>query len=79
MVRFTKLFSRSLLELLIGKKKIVDEWGREYDYKGEIDKKGKACGYGESTLVNSDQTYKGTFLNDMKHGLGKAFDHELMI
>ena len=57
----------------------MDQWGREYDYEGEIDKKGKACGFGEAARTDKDKVYAGTFLNDMKHGLGKKFSSALTL
>ena len=45
---------------------------QQYQYVGELDPQGKACGYGIATRVD-DATwrYEGTFLDDKLEGLCK--------
>ena len=43
-----------------------------YDYEGEIDEDGKACGVGIARREGS-ASYKGTFCNNMIHGIGEYF------
>ena len=45
---------------------------RRYNYTGEMDLQGRACGFGEARDCEfPDLVYHGTFLNDEKHGLGE--------
>ena len=41
------------------------------NYTGEIDKQGKAQGYGKA--VSKGFVYEGTFVNGLAEGLGKDF------
>ena len=56
-------------QLRIGKKqiKLVFELNK-WDYEGEIDEKGFACGFG--TVVHDGETYTGTWLLDRFEGVG---------
>ena len=40
----------------------------EWDYEGELDEKGKACGFGVAIWLK--QSYKGCFFNDTFEGIG---------
>ena len=44
-----------------------------YEYSGELDADGKACGKGLATMTGSDcgVVFEGTWLNDRLHGIGK--------
>ena len=63
--------------IFIGTKTILID-GKEWEYTGEIDVKGKACGIGKAIRQESGQfgnmqlcSFIGTFYNDLVHGLGK--------
>ena len=43
-----------------------------YDYEGEIDEDGKACGVGIARL-DGRPSYKGTFYNNVIHGISEYF------
>ena len=44
-----------------------------YDYVGEVDSKGKACGHGVATKCDdSDFKYIGNFIDDKPEGIGKS-------
>ena len=43
-----------------------------YDYEGEIDEDGKACGVGIAKL-DGVTPYKGTFFNNVIHGISEYF------
>ena len=49
----------------LGKKTIDDRW----EYTGELDDNGLACGHGVATQGNKQ--YKGTWFMDKRHGIGK--------
>ena len=49
----------------IGKKTIDERW----EYTGELDDNGLACGHGVATHGNKQ--YKGTWFADKRHGIGK--------
>ena len=53
-------------------KQFIDEDGEVYEYHGELDEQGNACGYGTSAIEDQDQEemYRGTFWNDLSEGLG---------
>ena len=53
--------------------------GFEWNYTGEIDEDGMACGFGEIVNLKGWDTcrFKGTFVNDRGHGFGKKFRIEL--
>ena len=44
----------------------LDDYGELYDYEGELDEEGNACGYGTLSLNDGihEETYRGTFWND---------------
>ena len=42
----------------------------EYDYVGEVDMNGNACGHGIATNEEDDLKKEGTFLNNEFHGIG---------
>ena len=47
--------------------------GEAYDYRGELDREGRACGYGIAVRTNdSTWRYEGTFLDDKIEGLCKC-------
>ena len=46
--------------------------GRKYEYVGELDKEGNACGYGYCQK-SSVMKFEGTFLEGKAHGLSKNF------
>ena len=52
-------------------------FANKYAYTGEVDKEGKACGFGTAVKMDArvDKTkkYTGTFLNDKLHGISKIF------
>ena len=50
--------------------KIIKADGHDWQYIGEIDDTGLACGYGVATNQN-ENSYKGTFFNDTFEGIGK--------
>ena len=53
---------------ILGKKLLTIFIG-DYDYEGEIDEQGKACGYGIAVSVKEpDSRWEGTFQNDLPHG-----------
>ena len=56
-----------------GVKQITDPSGEAYDYVGEIDDNGIACGFGTATKIDNNlgKKYTGTFLFDNFEGLGK--------
>ena len=41
------------------------------DYEGEADKDGKACGEGVAPVHKGGSTFKGTWFNDVIHGISK--------
>ena len=45
----------------------------EYKYRGDLDKKGRACGFGRAEMVNRYDSYAGTFFKDKLHGFSKRF------
>ena len=47
-----------------------------YDYEGEIDEDGKACGVGIARREGS-ASYRGTFCNNMIHGISEYFSQKL--
>ena len=60
-----------VLKRVIGKCDVIlnDEY---YDYVGEVDSKGKACGHGVATKFDDpDFKYIGTFIDDKPEGIGK--------
>ena len=46
--------------------------GYNWDYEGEQDKEGRACGYGVAKRQDRNDTYVGTWFNDAWEGLGKC-------
>ena len=61
--------------------KIIEYSGQTFDYEGEIDTKGKACGFGKVANQKNDvrlkYTYEGTFIDDRGHGMGKFSEIKL--
>ena len=55
-------------KLTQGKTKVMSD-GIEYDYEGEVDQDGKACGIG---VANGTMRYEGTFFNGKAHGICKS-------
>ena len=58
---------------LIGERniKIGDE--QNFDYKGELDRDGNACGFGVATFVyNTSITFTGTFYKHQIHGISNS-------
>ena len=56
---------------VIGKKQLK-MFGVLVDYEGEMDVEDKACGEGNAVAVNvADLSFKGTWLDDMRHGIGR--------
>ena len=53
-------------------KKIKEDW----DYEGEIDENGKACGTGKASSITT--RYEGSFLNDKMEGIGTYSTHHPM-
>ena len=60
---------RLLDKLHQGSKTIQDHNGVEYEYEGELDKQGQACGQGIARCSDG-HSYTGTFLSDKMHGIG---------
>lgn len=50
-------------------KQIEDRYGNKWDFKGEVDKKGLACGKGVATRPSGSK-FEGTFLDGQWHGTG---------
>ena len=50
---------------LLGSKNVMIN-GAQYLYEGDLDREGKACGFGELVKQNTKETinFSGTFLND---------------
>ena len=55
--------------------KVVTISSMEYNYKGDLDSEGRACGFGEAVKTNSYDAFRGTFFNDRPHGLRKLSVH----
>ena len=55
--------------------KVVTISSMEYNYKGDLDSEGRACGFGEAMKQTSYAGFIGTFLNDRPHGLRKLSVH----
>ena len=53
-----------------GCKKII-AYGKDFQYQGDLDSKGRANGYG--FVVSDWLTYEGTFVNDRFEGIGESF------
>ena len=61
-----------------GKKKIhikgvnryFPEEGEDWDYEGELDQDGLACGMGELSNKDGNHSYTGCFVNDKFEGIG---------
>ena len=55
--------------------KIIEYVGQTFDYEGELDAKGNACGYGkvanQQDIERLKYTYEGTFIDDRGHGMGE--------
>ena len=50
-----------------------------WEYDGEIDDRGNACGQGVAVLADdSKEVFRGTFLDDKRHGQGKASCEDLI-
>ena len=49
--------------------KSISIGGEQFEYKGHIDKKGQACGFGKASSRGA--SYVGTFLADVPHGFCK--------
>ena len=60
---------RLLDKLHKGSKTIRDHNDVEYEYEGEFDKEGYACGQGIAKCQDG-HSYTGTFLKDKMHGIG---------
>ena len=62
--------------LWIGKKQLK-MFGVLVDYDGEMNGEDLACGEGNSVAVNvADLSFKGTWNDDMRHGIGMLYrDH----
>ena len=44
----------------------------QWEYKGEVDEQGMACGEGIATKIEGEKlVYKGMFLGNMPHGIGE--------
>lgn len=54
--------------------------GFKWNYTGEIDEDGMACGFGEIVNLKGWDTcrFKGIFLNDRGHGFGKKSRIDLL-
>ena len=66
-VSITDLNKSNNFSTFPGSKTITDRDGKEWDYQGNIDEDGKACGLGISTRLdgeNHDLSYEGYFNND---------------
>ena len=44
----------------------------EWDYEGELDQEGLACGMGELSNKDGDMSYRGMFVGDKYEGTGKC-------
>ena len=53
----------------MGRKKIK-AMNEEWEYEGEIDESGKACGIGKASYRSNSHIWKGSFLNDTFEGIG---------
>ena len=42
----------------------------EWDYEGDVDEYGQACGYGTAVSKENGNVYKGTWLDNLPHGIG---------
>ena len=58
---------------ILGKKYFWYGKGLDYEYTGEMDQDGLACGFGKMSPNWNSLEYEGTFLNDRKHGFCKYF------
>ena len=70
-IRQGKCSHRTLIQAK-GKGDVIlnDEY---YEYVGDVDSRGKACGSGVATKVGEpDFKYIGTFFNDLPEGIGKS-------
>ena len=53
----------------------IEIWGQKFDYEGEIDEEGEACGVGVATVVPGEITetyvteYRGTFRQNLPFGI----------
>ena len=56
-------------EIKVGLKTLKDIDGDEFQYHGQLDEDGVACGDGIGTFPNGD-THKGQFKDDKPHGVG---------
>ena len=72
------IFYLSLTQNILGEKTIMNN-GFEWNYTGEINEDGMACGFGEIVNLKGWDTcrFKGIFVNDRGHGFGKKFRIEL--
>ena len=53
------------------RREIKDAYARTFDYIGELDEDGKACGRGIATSrAYPREQYTGTFFNDLYEGIG---------
>ena len=52
---------------------MTDDSNVKYEYKGELDLEGKACGHGIAVdaIDDDDVTTEGTFFANKFHGFGK--------
>ena len=55
----------------LGKTKLRINWYK-YDYIGQTDVYGKACGWGVATKIGGKEKIEGSFLNDLPNGLCKS-------
>ena len=61
----TKVSKEVLFSEIMSDEKRIEITIKEYDYTGEVDQNGKACGQGVAVFVNDkDMRYEGTFLDD---------------
>ena len=56
-------------ELTPGQTKTIKIDGEPYQYTGEVDRQGKACGVGYAKKNGSNASYRGTFFNDLPEGI----------
>ena len=53
--------------------------GAEWDYYGELDKYGNACGWGKATqrtCSKMERVFEGSFVDNLRHGFGFLTEKE---